>query len=147
MKLFDLVRQEEVRHTCKRLGIRDWSAETELVVSMQEADAVLNEIGGEALEISLEDFCEGLQIELEHGTRFADANITNNHPVLTGKIVLAHLKESLLYYKRLAIVELEGDLLKAMMAVDGEKMRSLHERILRARLALGEAEIGFFASQ
>jgi hypothetical protein len=147
MKLFDMVKQEEVRHACKRLGLRNWSAETELVVSAKEADAVLNEIGGEALEISLEDFREGLQIELEHGNRFADANITNNHPILTGKIVLAHLKESLLYYKRLVIVELEGDLLKATMAVDGEKTRSVYERILRARLALGQAEIDFFASQ
>jgi len=37
--------------------------------------------------------------------RFPDANVTDNHPVLTEKIVLAHLKESLLYYKRLAVAE------------------------------------------
>ena len=147
MKLFDLVRQEEVRHTCKRLGIRDWCGATDLVVSANEAEAILKEIGGEALQISLEDFREGLQIELEHGSRFADANITNNHPVLTGKIVLAHLKESLLYYKRLVVAELEGDLLKATMAVDGEKARSIYERILHARLVLGQAEIDFFATQ
>jgi len=36
-------------------------------------------------------------VELEHGTRFKDANVTNNHPLLTGKIVFAHLKESLYY--------------------------------------------------
>ena len=36
--------------------------------------------------------------KLEHDTRFPDADATNNHPVLAGNIVLAHLKESLLCY-------------------------------------------------
>jgi hypothetical protein len=141
----DLVNGQEVGRACKRLGIRDWSTVTELTVSADEARAILKEIDGEAREVGLEDFREGLQIELEHGTRFPDANVTNNHPVLTGKIVLAHLKESLLYYKRLVVVELEGDLLKATKARDADKIRSLYERIVAARLALNQAEVGFLA--
>jgi len=141
----DLVNGEEVGRACKRLGIRDWSTVTELTVSADEARAILKEIDGEAREVGLEDFREGLQIELEHGTRFPDANVTNNHPVLTGKIVLAHLKESLLYYKRLVVVELEGDLLKATKARDADEIRSLYERIVAARLALNQAEVGFLA--
>ena len=86
---------------------------------------------------------QGLQVELEHGTQFPDANITNNHPILTGQIVLAHLKESLLYYKRIAVAELEGDLLKATKARDADKIRSLYERIVLARLALDQAEVDF----
>jgi hypothetical protein len=42
-------------------------------------------------------------VELEHGTRYPEANVTNNHPILTGKIVLAHLKETLDYYQRLVM--------------------------------------------
>ena len=145
MTFSDVVTKEEVGRICKSIGIRDWSTVAEFKVSGDEARAILKEIDGEAREVGLEDFREGLQIELEHGTRFADANITNNHPVLTGKIVLAHLKESLLYYKRLAVVELEGDLLKATKARDADKIRSLYERIVLARLALNKAEVSFLA--
>jgi hypothetical protein len=139
----NLVPKEVVGDACESLGIRDWSTLTEIEVSADEARAILNEVGGEALEVGVENFCEGLQVELEHGTRFPDANITNNHPVLTGQIVLAHLKESLLYYKRIAVAELEGDLLKAAKARDADKIRSVYERIVLARLALDQAELDF----
>ncbi len=46
------------------------------------------------MEISVENFRVGLEVELEHGILFEEANVTNNHPILTGKIVLAHFKES-----------------------------------------------------
>ena len=139
----NLVTKEVVSGACKSLGIRDWSTLTEFEVSDDEARAILSEVGGEAVEVGTENFREGLQVELEHGTRFPDANITNNHPVLTGQIVLAHLKESLLYYKRIAVAELEGDLLKSTKARDANKIRSIYERIVLARLALDQAEVDF----
>jgi hypothetical protein len=79
-------------------------------------------------------------VELEHGTMFADANVTNNHPVLTGKIVLAHLKEAMDYYPRLEVAELEGDLLKAMRAGDLAKAHKKYQALVQARLELAEAE-------
>jgi hypothetical protein len=138
----NLVTNEEVERACKSLGIKDWSTAAGFTVSANEARAILKEVGGEAREVGLEDFREGLQVELEHGTRFPDANVTNNHPVLTGKIVLAHLKESLLYYKRLTVAELEGDLLKATKARDADEIRSVYERIVSARLALLKEKAG-----
>ena len=143
MESANLVTKEAVSQACKSIGIRDWSTLTEFEVSDDEARAILNEVGGEAVEVGTGNFREGLQVELEHGTRFPDANITNNHPVLTGQIVLAHLKESLLYYKRIAVAELEGDLLKSTKARDANKMRSIYERIVLARLALDQAEVDF----
>ncbi len=143
MTFSSLVTKADVEQACKGLGIRDWGAVTDLTVSDDEARQILKEVRGEAYDVSLADFREGLQIELEHGTRFPDANVTSNHPVLTGKIVLAHLKESLLYYKRLVVVELEGDLLKATKAHDGAKICSIVERMSAARLALIEAEASF----
>ena len=92
----NLVTKEVVSQACKSIGIRDWSTLTEIEISDDEARAILDEVRGEAFEVGLEGFRQGLQVELEHGTRFPDANITNNHPILTGQIVLAHLKESLL---------------------------------------------------
>ncbi len=141
----NLITNEAVARVCERLGIRNWATAPALEVTADEARAVLEEVGGEASQIELEDFREGIQVELEHGTRFPDANVTNNHPVLTGKIVLAHLKESLLYYKRLAVAELEGDLLKATKARDAEKIRSTYQRVVAARLTLDQAEVRFLA--
>jgi hypothetical protein len=139
----NLVTKEVVSQACKSVGIRDWSTLTEIEISDDEARAILDEVRGEALEVGIKGFRQGLQVELEHGTRFPDANITNNHPILTGQIVLAHLKESLLYYQRIAVAELEGDLLKATKARDADKIRSLYERIVLARLALDQAEVDF----
>jgi len=59
----------------------------------------MSEVNTEGMNIDAESFRRGLEVELEHGVRFRDANVTNNHPLLTGKIVLAHLKETLDYYK------------------------------------------------
>jgi hypothetical protein len=44
-------------------------------------------------------FCAGMKVELEH------KDITEGDPVLTAKIVLAHLKEKPDYYTRLKKVE------------------------------------------
>jgi len=92
------------------------------------------------MQIDPEDFHQGLEVELEHGIRFEDANVTNNHPIMTGKIVLAHLKESLDYYKRLEVAEIEGDLLKAVDAGDSAKVQRLYEKLIRARLLLAQIE-------
>ena len=55
----------------------------------EEARVILEEVNTQGMPIPLEDFASGLEVELEHGTRFQDANVTNNHPILTGRIVLA----------------------------------------------------------
>jgi hypothetical protein len=75
-----------------------------------------------------------------HGIRFRDANVTNNHPILTGMIVLAHLKESLDYYKLLEVAELEGDLLKAVAAGNIKKTKTEYKKLVEAKIALAKAE-------
>jgi hypothetical protein len=77
-------------------------------------------------------------VELEHGTRYEDANVTNNHPVLTGKIVLAHLKETMDYYKRLEVIEIEGDLLKAIKTKDLAKIESKYKKLVEAQNLLSK---------
>ena len=42
-------------------------------------------------------------------TRDPETNVTNNDPLLTGKIALAHLKEFPDYYSRLKKMEKEAD--------------------------------------
>lgn len=54
----------------------------------------------------IEQFRKGLDVELEHGTRYPIANVTYDNPILTGKIALAHLLEFPDYYTRLEKLEL-----------------------------------------
>ena len=64
--------------------------------------------------------------------------MTNNHPILTGKIVLAHLKETLDYYNRLEVAEIEGDLLKAIKSKDIKKIESKYKKLIAAQRLLYE---------
>src|SRR5659263_12311 len=45
-----------------------------------------------------EEYLEGINIELEHGTVDPHTNVTNDDPLITGKIALAHLNEAPIYY-------------------------------------------------
>jgi hypothetical protein len=53
----------------------------------------------------VEQFRMGLNVELEHGRHDPATDVTGNDPVLTGKIVLAHLNEFADYYTRLEKME------------------------------------------
>jgi hypothetical protein len=140
MNIPEYVSKEEVQRVCDQLGIRDWTRLSAAEVELREAEIIRELVGGEALDVSLEEFQQGLEVELEHGIGFSDANVTNNHPVLTGKIVLAHLKETLDYYTRLDVAELEGDLLKALQSGDQAKLASKYQKLLEARFLLSERE-------
>ena len=140
MNIPEYVSKQEVKRVCEALKLRDWSDLADPVVTIEEAALILNEVNTSRMDIPVETFRAGLEVELEHGTRFKDANVTNNHPLLTGKIVLAHLKETMDYYQRLDVAELEGDLLKAARAGNAEKALSIYRRLLTARAALSAAE-------
>lgn len=75
--------------------------------TIDEAQAVATELGIEfgPLGCDLEQFRLGLDVELEHGSRGPETDISGNDPIVTGKIALAHLTEFPDYYTRLAILE------------------------------------------
>jgi hypothetical protein len=56
-------------------------------------------------KFDIEQFRKGLDVELEHGKRNIDTNVTFDDPILTGKIALAHLHEFPDYYIRLKRME------------------------------------------
>ena len=60
-------------------------------------------------KIDLEQFRRGLEVELEHGARDPETNVTNDDLTLTGKIARAHLREFPDYYTRLDKLEAEAD--------------------------------------
>ena len=144
MDLPKVVEKEEVQRVCTELGLRDWTQPLSPSVTPEEAETVQKLVGGEALEVPVGAFRRGLEVELEHGIGFSDSNITNNHPILTGRIVLAHLKESLLYYERLDVAELEGDLVKAIQAGEASKAARIHQRLLAAKLTLVKRELASY---
>ena len=56
-------------------------------------------------------------------------------------IVLAHMKESLDYYKLLEVAELEGDLLKAVVKGNPGKIKTVYKKLADAKIALHKAEL------
>ena len=65
-------------------------------------------IDWEAAQFDLEQFRMGMAVELEHGSADPRTNVTNDDPVVTGKIALAHLNEFADYYTRLHLREEEA---------------------------------------
>jgi hypothetical protein len=139
MRIPEYVTAEEVKKVCQELNFRDWSDLKEASVTKEEASRIQSIVNTQGMDIPIDDFLQGLDVELEHGTRYEDANVTNNHPILTGKIVLAHLKEAIDYYKRIDVAEIEGDLLQAIRSKNMEKIESKYKKLIEANKALNKA--------
>jgi len=77
---------EQARATGARIGI-DWSTSP----------------------FDVEQFRMGMDVELEHGTRGSDTNVTDDDVEVTAKIARAHLNEFPDYYTRLAAMESEAE--------------------------------------
>ncbi len=75
----------------------------------QEAQRIGDALGINWAAVSLEEFRAGLAVELEHGARDPETDVTHDDELLTGKIALAHLKEYPDYYTRLAKMEREAE--------------------------------------
>jgi len=77
---------------------------------MEEAKKIGEMIGidWENSPFGVSEFRSGLMVELEHGSHDPQTNVTNDDPVMTGRIALAHLKEFPDYYKRLENMEEEA---------------------------------------
>ncbi|MBN1857410.1 MAG: hypothetical protein JW846_10725 [Dehalococcoidia bacterium] len=140
MKIPEYITVDEVKRVCKELGFRDWTTLKDASVTAEEAQKVLGVVNTAGMPIAVEDFRMGLDVELEHGFMYPDANVTNNHPVLTGMIVLAHLKEALDYYQRLDVAEIEGDMAKAAEAGNADKLFAKYKKLVVAKKALADAE-------
>ena len=77
--------------------------------SIEEAQAVGDQLGIQWDSVDRSEFRRGLEVELEHGARDPQTNVTGDDLILTGKIAWAHLKEFPDYYTRLDKLESEAD--------------------------------------
>ncbi len=78
-------------------------------IDKKEALEIGEKLGIDWDKINIDEFTKGINVELEHGKRDPETNVTNNDPILTGKIALAHLKEFPDYYTRLHKMESEAE--------------------------------------
>jgi len=75
----------------------------------EEAKDIGEKLGIDWSKFDIEQYRMGLDIELEHGLVDPHTNVTNDDPIMTGKIALAHLNEFADYYTRLDIMEKEAE--------------------------------------
>lgn len=78
--------------------------------SDEDARRIGEEIGIDwsSARFDVEQLRRGMEVELEHGLQDLLTNVTDDDPVVTGKIALAHLNEFPDYYTRLERMEEEA---------------------------------------
>ena len=75
----------------------------------KEAKEIGGRLGIRWDKFDVDQFRRGLDVELEHGLRDPSTNVSNDDPLVTGKIALAHLNEFPDYYDRLERMEEEAE--------------------------------------
>jgi len=68
--------------------------------TMEDAMSAAKQLGIDfgKVKFTPEEYLEGINIELEHGTIDPHTNVTGDDLITTGKIALAHLNELSCYY-------------------------------------------------
>ena len=122
------------------------SSNTEVDLStMNNVDAIKAYLNPKSKheEFNMEEFAFALKVELEHG-KLKDVNVTNNHPFLTAMIALAHMTETLTYYKRLQVMEAEGEVYEILRKLDKttKGKTKLQADLVEAQTELEEAKKG-----
>jgi Protein of unknown function (DUF5661) len=74
-----------------------------------QARAIGDQLRIDWSSIDIEQFRMGLEVELEHGERDPETDVTHDDPIITGKIALAHLREIPDYYARLDRMEKDAE--------------------------------------
>ena len=75
----------------------------------KEAKEIGEKLGIDWSKYDVEQYRMGLDVEMEHGQVDPHTNVTNDDPIMTGKIALAHLNEFSDYYTRLERMEREAE--------------------------------------
>ena len=92
-------------------------------------------------EFNMKEFAYSHKVELEHG-KLKEVNVTSNHPFLTAMIALAHMTESLTYYKRLKVMEAEAEIFELLrkLAKSRKEKKKLHSKLVKTETELIESK-------
>lgn len=82
---------------------------TKKTFTAEEAKKIGEQLGIDWSKFDVEQFRSGMDVELEHGLTDPHTNVSNDDPLTTGKIALAHLNEFPDYYTRLGEMEHEAE--------------------------------------
>ncbi len=74
-----------------------------------QAREVGEKLGIDWSRFDVDQFKRGMDIEMEHGRVDPRTNVSDDDPIITGKIALAHLTEFPDYYDRLEKMEEEAE--------------------------------------
>ena len=86
--------------------------------TFNEAKQIGDTLGIQWDRFGVEQFAMGLNVELEHGIRDPETDVSHDEPMVTGKIALAHLNEIPDYYSRLTMMENEAERAKGIQGRD-----------------------------
>lgn len=75
----------------------------------KQAKQIGEKLGIKWDKFDVDQFKRGMNVELEHGKVDSNTNVSNDNPLITGKIALAHLNEFPDYYDRLEEMEKEAE--------------------------------------
>jgi len=78
-------------------------------LTTEDAKRIGEALGIDWSKFDVEQYRMGLDVEFEHGLVDPHTNVTNDDPMMTGKIALAHLNEFPDYYTRLEKMEREAE--------------------------------------
>lgn len=96
----------------------------------------------DAVDYTAEDFLRGMNVELEHGTVITVTNLTDDDPIKTAKIALAHLNETPRYYdEKVGLEAWEASLEKGVKT----KSRKTEYKTLKFELEDFDEEQGIFS--
>jgi len=92
-------------------GAKKGEAMDQKSFTTEEARAIGEAIGIECRNspYDIDQFLLVMDVELEHGSHDPATNVTNDDPIVTGKIARAHLNEFADYYTRLAKMEADAE--------------------------------------
>jgi len=76
-------------------------------VTLADAKIIGDQLGIDWNEVDLEQFRQGIRVEMEHSTGDPQTDVAHDNMLIIGKIALAHLKELPDYYSRLMAMESE----------------------------------------
>jgi hypothetical protein len=79
------------------------------ITNSEDAKFYGEKLGVDWSKFDVEQLRMGMDVELEHGKIDPQTNVTNDDPLITVKIALAHLNEFSDYYTRLEKMEHEAE--------------------------------------
>ena len=83
------------------------------VFTITDAQRIGESIGVDWTEVTVEEFCSGINVELEHGSKFGmGTNVSDDDPIVTGQIAKAHrnLENEVMRERAMWLLETVDDL-------------------------------------